>query len=42
MVTGMSTLSSDQNIKDITVKYSSNSAKFRDLIRELKKRADLP
>ncbi len=29
------------NIKYITVKYSSSPAKFRDLIREIKQRADL-
>jgi hypothetical protein len=27
--------------KDITVRYSSSPAKFRDLIREIKQRADL-
>jgi hypothetical protein len=32
---------SDWNVKDINAKYSSNPAKFRDLIGEIKQRADL-
>jgi hypothetical protein len=41
MVTGTSTLSSDENIEDIIVKYSSSPAKYRDFIREIKQRAAL-
>ncbi len=36
-----STMSSGWNIKDINAKYSSNPAKFRDLIRALKQGSDL-
>ena len=31
----------DYDIKGVTAKYSSSSAKFRDFIRETKQRADL-
>jgi len=41
MVIGMLTMSSDWNVEDSTAKYSSNPAKFRDIIREIKQRADL-
>jgi hypothetical protein len=34
-------MSSDWNVKDINAKYSSNPAKFRDLIRKIKQRAVL-
>jgi hypothetical protein len=35
MVIGISTMSSDWNVKDMNAEYSSNPAKFRDLIREI-------
>ena len=38
---GMLTMSSDWNVEHLTAKYSSNPAKFRDLIREIKQRADM-
>ena len=41
MVIGMLTMSSDWNVEDLTAKYSSNPAKFRNLIREIKLRAVL-
>ena len=43
MVIGTLTMSSDCNVKDMNAKYSSNPAKFRDLIREIKQleRSDL-
>ncbi len=34
-------ISSNWNVKDVTTKYRSNPARFRDLIREIKQRADL-
>jgi hypothetical protein len=34
-------MSSDWNVEDVTANISSNPAKFRDLIREIKQRADL-
>ncbi len=34
-------ISSNWNVKDVTTKYWSNPARFRDLIREIKQRADL-
>jgi hypothetical protein len=41
MVIGASTMSSAWNVKDMNAKYSSNPAKFRDSIREIKQRAEL-
>jgi hypothetical protein len=40
MVIGTSTMSSIWNVKDMNAKYSNNPAKFRNLIREIKERAD--
>ena len=37
MVIGMLMMSSDWNVEDLTAKYSSNPAKFRDLITEINK-----
>jgi hypothetical protein len=34
-------MSSDWNLKEMKAKYSSNLAKFRELFREIKQRADL-
>jgi hypothetical protein len=34
-------ISSNWNVKDVTTKYKSNPARFGDLIREIKQRADL-
>jgi hypothetical protein len=33
-------MSSDWNVKEKNAKYSSNPAKFRDLIREIEQRAE--
>ncbi len=41
LVIGISTMSSIWNVEDMNAEYSSNLAKFRNLIREMKQRADL-
>jgi hypothetical protein len=41
MVIEISTMSSIWNVEDMNAKYSSNPAKLRNLIREIKQSADL-
>jgi hypothetical protein len=38
MVMGTSIMSCDWNVEDVKAKYSSDPAKFRDLIRDVKQK----